>query len=162
MADLNQPNQIKAYFQTIADRHEEISHYYYGHVNRLQAGFKNEVKEAEYALYVEWPQKQYADNGGSITSKLRPSLSILRAINKQGYDQQDDTIEQCFEILDDVIIRMRRECFTNGHIFEISDMGIIDPVYHYLIDNCLGVRVTLPAGDWVTTAINTDKWTDLP
>ncbi|CAN0035307.1 unnamed protein product, partial [Chrysoparadoxa australica] len=151
------------YFEdTIAANHVEISHFYWGHVARLQQGFKTTVHKDEYVLYVEWPQKRYRDNDGSIAARLAPSLSVLRAINKDDYDAQDLAIEKCFEILNDIIMRMRRELFDMSFIFSINDINQIDPVYHYMIDNCIGVRMDFQMGDWVALGLDNDKWDDLP
>lgn len=159
MADLNQPEDIKVYFRdTIAANHVEISHFYWGHVARLQQGFKGTVKKGEYVLYVEWPQKRYRDNDGSVVARLAPSLSVLRAINKDDYDAQDIAIEKCFEILNDIIMRMRREIFDHGFVFSINDINQIDPVYHYMIDNCIGCRMDFQIGDWVALGLNNSKW----
>jgi len=161
MADLNQPTDIKNYFATIQARHVEIDHFIYGSVNKLEQKFGNTVLAKECVLHVEWPQKQYRDNGGSVSTRLYTTLYVLKNINKGDYDLQDETIEKTSEILNDIIMRMRRELFDNGHIFDINDLGEVDPVYHYKIHNCYGVRVSFPLGDWVPVARDASKWTDL-
>lgn len=162
MADLNQPSDIKAYFRdTIVANHTEIKHFCNGHINNLVKLFKDIAKEGEYVLYLEWPQKRYRDNDGSIEAKLRPKLSILRAMNKEDYEAQDTAIDKCMEILNDVIIRMRSEVFYDGFLFSINDLSVVDPVYHYMIENCVGCRVEIPLGDWVSLTKDVSKWTDL-
>lgn len=162
MADLNKPSQIKAYFQTIVARHTELAHFCYGNITRLQQLFKQTMTEDEYVLYLEWPQKRYRDNSGTVDAQLNPSISVLKSCNKENYAAQDAAIEKCMEILDDIIIRMRKEVHLNGHIFKISDMQQpVDPVTTYMIDNCFGCRVPIYLGDWVSVTPNPAKWSDL-
>lgn len=162
MADLNQPGHIKAYFRdTIVANHIELSHFYSGKMDRLAQAFKNTIKTGEYVMFLEWPVKRYRDEGGSITAKMQPAMSILAAINKKNDSDQDTALEKCFEIIDDIIIRMRQETFDNGHIFRIQDITQVDPVYNYMIDNCIGCRMEFQIGDWVAVGMNNAKWSDL-
>lgn len=161
MANLNKSSELKAYFETIKTRHEEISHFIYGSFEKLHQEYHSTIKKTEYALFVEWPQKQYSDQGGSVSVRLRQSISIVTNVNKDKYADQDTAVDKCQEILNDIIIRMRKEFFDNGWIFDINELGLADPIYALGIDNCVGVRVTFPVGDWVTTANDASKWSDL-
>lgn len=162
MADFNQPSDLVAYFRdTIVALHSELSVFIYGDHEQLQAAMKKSIEKDDYILFLEWPEKRYDDDGGSIVARLEPSISILKAINKQDFAAQNNTIDKCYEILNDVIIRMRQEKFEDGHIFRIAEMGRVKPVYHMLIDNAFGVRVQIPMGDWVSTGNDVSKWSDL-
>jgi len=162
MADFNKPSDLKTYFEdTIVRNHLDLAHFVYGDHSQLQNLFHRTAKKDEYILFLEWPEKRYQDDGGSVSNRMEPFISVLKAVNKEDFTAQNETIDKCYEILEDVIMRMRSEVFENGHIFRISEMGRIQPVYHMMIDNAFGVRVQVPMGDWVSTQKDTGKWHDL-
>jgi hypothetical protein len=161
MADLSTPTQVKEYFETvIVANHIELAHFAYGSHQRLEKVFSKAAKKDEYVLYLEWPEKRYADQDGSITARLQPHIGVYRAVNKENDARQDLVIDKCYEILDDIIIRMRSEIFLQGNVFSINDIGTIQPVYHMMIDNAFGCRVQMAVGDWISTQVNTGKWSD--
>lgn len=161
MPDFNLPNDIKTYFSdTIVANHVELAHFAYGSHTRLMKLFKTTATKDDFILYLEWPEKRYRDNDGAIEAQLQPHMGIYKAVNKEDDATQDDVIDKCYEILDDILIRMRTELFASGFIFSINDLGTIQPVYHMLIDNAFGCRVQMPMGDWVATGLKVNKWMD--
>lgn len=157
---LENTSQLKTYIQSLVSRNIDISHFINGNLKRLQEFFKD-VAENETVLYMEWPSLKPREREGSIDHKLVTGLAILRSVAQDDYDAQDLAISQCMEIAEQIMLRMRRDQHIEQHFYSINDIPSIDPVSLYMVDNCFGCRFEIQPGDWISTAVNTSKWTDL-
>ena len=153
------PEELKTYLRdTIVANNNLLDTFIAGNVERLQQHFKN---SGGSVLFQEWAGKRFRDTDGSIGAKFITGISILKSVPSGDYDQQDDTLNELDPVVTQILLRIRRDALDNGWNFTINDVGQIDPVFFYMIDNCFGYRFELQFGDWEGIALDTAMWRDI-
>ncbi len=155
-ADLNTLAQLKAWGQKMVTQHVDLSHFVYGHEKDLQNACKNERKEGEWLLFMEYVPTKYKDPGGSVSVEfVQPMLIVTTDPNKSNL--RDDAIVKANEIFRDIFIRSRRELFLDGNVFSMNDQQV-DPI----IDSRFGVGAAceLDLADFISIDIDQAKWND--
>ncbi len=157
---IKKPAELETYLTSVGTLHNSISHVVYGSADKVAELFGNEATSIQYVMVIEWPDQRYRDAQGTVDVRHVVGVSILKAINSEGYDAQNAAISECMSIWQQMVVRMRKETFQNSHHFIIQDMGRTEPILSYLVSNAFGCRTEIEMGDWISLVPDSAVWSD--
>jgi hypothetical protein len=158
---LDNYNDLRDYNRdTIVALNTDLTDFVYGDIKRLQEANAN-LDTGAKIMFMEFPSINPRDRDGSVDVKYSTGISILSNPNSELMDDQDTAMAENMEIAREILLRYRRDQPLLGHHFTINDVQKIDPVRLYTGAGWIGCRFEVDLGDWMGTALNAAKWTDI-
>lgn len=154
------PAAFSTYMESIATKHADINFYVYGSIQHLQNEWSKNNK-GNTAMFVEFPVLRPRDEGGSFDARHITGVSILKSVKSGDFDAERAAFSSCFEIIVEVMKRIRYDAKPNAYSFYINNIQEVQPVMYYTIENAFGARMEIEFGDWERIGPTAAKWSDL-
>ncbi len=152
------------YFETLCRQHVDIKH-----TDRTPRLFRMKPRDVTTKLekadgvicVLESPEFFYSDNQANNYMKEKTAaFSILKRADPDNFVEQDDVVDECEIIAEDIIARIK----DDNRDYDDQKFGIINlntfsgfkvgPVY----DRFYGVRIEFKFGDSISMCVNENKW----
>lgn len=149
--------EIKSYFESIANSHTEINSFQYGGLERILN--RQLEPETDYPLlFLETPSFNFSGTAENASTKPSISFAILCQAPSDDIEAQDNSQNVAFEIAIDIISKMNED-YISDNTFKFSLQGSrLDPVDTITLSGDIGWRFEFTIEDPLAICFNPLKW----
>jgi hypothetical protein len=159
--ELSRFKRYKEYFQSLAEKHVEISSFLVGDQDVLQV----DSGEQDVLLMVDYyePVGIRDNNADNYVALYRGNIGILTVPDSETFEDMEAAFELTEQIAVDILARLREDyqAFQNRVDFSQTTFGRMEPTTIRSTEY-LGTRIELVFRDSLNLKLDPIKWNDKP